>query len=117
MRVCVFNWKDTAPPEAGRPGPSTPAARTRCARAGHDVPVLCVSESSRASLRQYGLRRVEVLPEGMERRVRPDVPKEAALTLIVLGRLAPVKQVDHAIAAFRGVRARVPGARLWVVGD
>jgi glycosyltransferase involved in cell wall biosynthesis len=82
-----------------------------------DVPVFTVSESSRESLRHYGLRHVEVLPEGIERRPRPDVPKEPELTLIALGRLAPVKQVDHAIAAFRAVCDRVPGARLWIVGD
>lgn len=81
------------------------------------TPVLTVSRSSRDSLAEYGLRDVRVVPEGIDRRVRPDVPRESRPTVVVLGRLAPVKQVDHAVEAFRLLRRRMPQAQLWVVGD
>ena len=87
----------------------------RWLRAYRDTPVLTVSESSRRSLEAYGLRRVAVVPEGVE---VPSVslPKEPVPTLLWVGRLSPNKRPDHAIAAFRRVRESVPEARLWVVG-
>lgn len=87
----------------------------RWMRAYRDTLVLTVSESSRRSLEAYGLRRVEVVPEGVE--VPPvSSPKEPVPTLLWVGRLSPNKRPDHAIAAFRRVRESVPEARLWVVG-
>jgi len=87
----------------------------RWLRAYRDTPVLTVSESSRRSLEAYGLRRVAVVPEGVE--VPPvSLPKEPVPTLLWVGRLSPNKRPDHAIAAFRRVRGSVPEARLWVVG-
>jgi len=87
----------------------------RWLHAYRDTPVLTVSESSRRSLQAYGLRRVAVVPEGVE--VPPvSHPKEPVPTLLWVGRLSPNKRPDHAIAAFRQVRQSVPEARLWVVG-
>ncbi len=80
-------------------------------------PVLTVSESSRASLAAAGLRRISVVPEGVDRRARPDVPRESAPTVVFLGRLAASKRPEHALAAYRLLLARLPAARLWFVGD
>ncbi|MEU8530523.1 MULTISPECIES: glycosyltransferase family 4 protein [Streptomyces] len=81
------------------------------------TPVLTVSPSSRDSLREYGLRDLHLVPEGITRRPRPSVPREERPTVVFLGRLAPVKQVDHAITAFELLRRVLPAAQLWIVGD
>lgn len=82
-----------------------------------DVPVLTVSPSSRESLLQYGLRRVEVIGVGGVAAARPDVPRETKPTIVFVGRLAANKRPAHALAAFELVRDRYPDARLWMVGD
>lgn len=82
-----------------------------------EVPVLTVSASSRDSLLEYGLRRVEVVGEGVVRRPRPPVPREADPTLIFVGRLTGSKRPEHAIEAYAHARRAVPGLRLWIVGD
>ncbi|NUU25183.1 MAG: glycosyltransferase family 4 protein [Streptomycetaceae bacterium] len=89
----------------------------RWLRALADVPVLTVSPSSRRSLRAYGLRRIALVPEGIDARTRPAVPRELRPTLIHVGRLSAVKQVDQAFEAFRLVREQMPTVRLWLVGD
>ncbi|WP_018348169.1 glycosyltransferase family 4 protein [Longispora albida] len=82
-----------------------------------DVPVLTVSQSSAESLAEYGLRRVRVVPEGVEHRGRPAVEREEQPTVLFVGRLARNKRPDHALAAYRLLRERMPEARLWFVGD
>ncbi|MFB7946235.1 glycosyltransferase family 4 protein [Kitasatospora phosalacinea] len=81
------------------------------------TPVLTVSPSSRESLRAYGLRDLHLVPEGHTRRARPQVAREQVPTVAFLGRLSPVKQVDHVLTAFALLRRRMPQARLWIVGD
>lgn len=87
-------------------------------RAYRSVPTITISESSRDSLRSYGLQHVEVLPVGV--RIPEPVPssaKEPDPTCLFVGRLAANKRPDHAVRAFRLVKDHVPNARLWVVGE
>jgi len=86
-------------------------------RAYRDAPVITVSPSSRDSLAQYGLRRMWTVPAGIAARDRPDVPREHRPTLIVLGRLAPAKQVNHILRAFTYLREDGFDGQLWIVGD
>ncbi|MFC1437427.1 glycosyltransferase family 4 protein [Streptacidiphilus sp. N1-10] len=86
-------------------------------RSLNGTPVLTVSRSSRDSLQEYGVRDIRLVPEGLARSPRPEVPREPHPTVVVLGRLAPVKQIDHAVEAFRLLRRTMPEARLWIVGD
>jgi glycosyltransferase involved in cell wall biosynthesis len=86
-------------------------------RAYRDVPVLTVSPSSRDSLRAAGLRDVTVVPAGVVRRPRPPVQREPHPTVVFVGRLVANKGPADALAAFRLLRRRLPGARLWFVGD
>jgi glycosyltransferase involved in cell wall biosynthesis len=86
-------------------------------RAYRDVPALTVSESSRTSLQAYGLRRVEVVPVGVDVAPRPvPSPKEERPTVLFVGRLVASKRVDHALAAFATLRERMPDAQMRVVG-
>ncbi|MST31741.1 glycosyltransferase [Acidimicrobiaceae bacterium USS-CC1] len=84
-----------------------------------DTLTITVSESSRESLEDYGLTRLEVVPEGVDGDLstRGRVAKEPVPTLIWVGRLSANKRPGHAVEAFRLLRRRVPDARLWMVGD
>ncbi|MCA1838988.1 MAG: glycosyltransferase family 4 protein [Actinomycetota bacterium] len=83
-----------------------------------NVPTITVSESSRESLADYGLRDITVVPEGLSLPdgPLPDLPKESVPTLLFVGRLARNKRPAHAIKAFRLLKDSVPDAKLWIVG-
>jgi glycosyltransferase involved in cell wall biosynthesis/O-antigen/teichoic acid export membrane protein len=81
------------------------------------APVLTVSESSRASLRSYGLSNVWIVPEGQSRVERPAVEREPVPTMVFVGRLAANKRPGDAIDAFASVRRRLVDAQLWVIGS
>ncbi len=87
-------------------------------KAYQDVPTVTLSQSSRQSLYQYGLRDVTVVAPGFHPRPgsvsctsRSDEP-----TFVFVGRLSSNKRPDDALRAFELIRTRVPEARLWVLG-
>jgi glycosyltransferase involved in cell wall biosynthesis len=83
-----------------------------------DVPVVTVSESSRASLEQYGLHHAITVPEGIKLDHEPiETKKEVAPTIVFCGRLTRNKRPHHAVAAFNHLVQRIPEAVMWVVGD
>jgi glycosyltransferase involved in cell wall biosynthesis len=89
----------------------------RWLRRYRNVPVLTISQSSRASLEAYGLRRVTIVPVGIGRGPRLPLPREEKPTLIFLGRLVPSKRPYDALAAFVQLQRTIPDLRLWFVGD
>jgi glycosyltransferase involved in cell wall biosynthesis len=90
----------------------------RWLRAYRHVRVLTDSPSSAQSLREYGLRDIQPVPLGADPvEVSPLVEKEAEPTIVFLGRLASTKRPHHAISALQHLRAEMPNARLWVLGD
>ena len=71
--------------------------------------------------------RFEIVPLGLdltrfqgidrgEARRRLGIP-DGALAVVMVGRLVPIKRVDRLIRAFAALHARVPAARLYVIGD
>ena len=86
-------------------------------RAYRDVPVVTVSESSRESLAEYGLRRITVVPEGWVPTRPVPVKKESVPTVVFLGRLSANKRPEHAIRAFGLARRQLPDAQMWVIGS
>ena len=86
-------------------------------RAYRDVPVVTVSESSRESLAEYGLRRVTVVPEGWVPARPVPVKKESVPTVVFIGRLSANKRPEHAIRAFGLARRQLPEAQMWVIGS
>jgi glycosyltransferase involved in cell wall biosynthesis len=85
-----------------------------------NTPTVTVSDSSKRSLQDYGLRNVKVVPEGMDPQPKNtdfnQALKESSPTFAFAGRLAWNKRPQDAIAAFAIVRRELPDARLWVMG-
>ncbi len=83
--------------------------------------VHAISAATRDDLvaRGFAAERVRVIYPGVDTaRFAPDpsVPRDAAPTFLYVGRLKRYKQVDVAIRALAGVRARIPAARLLIAG-
>ncbi len=58
------------------------------------------------------------LPEGLDFEPLAKVPeKESKPVVVFAGRLKRAKRSDHAIRAYKVVKAKVPQAKLWVLGD
>ncbi len=78
------------------------------------------SASTKILLEQIGVRRVQLIPYGVDTQALPalpDKPLTPPVRLIVVSRLAPNKRVDHAIRAYALLRQRGVDARLTVVGS
>jgi len=86
------------------------------------APFLAISESTRDDLVRRGIEaaRVSVVHCGMDHDTYhqdPAAGKSPDPTIVFIGRLRRYKGVDWVMRAMPRVRARVPGARLVVVGD
>lgn len=83
-----------------------------------DHTTVTVSESTRQDLLQLGFKNVIVVSEGLTFPPLEKLPeKETYPVVVYVGRLTRAKRPDHAIRAFKLVKARLPEAELWVVGD
>ncbi|HUP68537.1 MAG TPA: glycosyltransferase family 4 protein [Acidimicrobiales bacterium] len=90
----------------------------RWLRVYRDVPVMTISESSRASLADYGLSNVSIVPVGTQGVELPSAgPKEAEPTVVFVGRLTANKRPSHALRATEIARVRLPDLRAWVIGS
>ncbi|MEH3067427.1 MAG: glycosyltransferase family 4 protein [Aeromicrobium erythreum] len=78
-----------------------------------------VSAASKAELVELGVDRdrIRIVHNGNDPAPRVDVERSDVPRLVVLGRLVPHKQVEHAIDALVAVRRTHPGAVLDVVGS
>ncbi len=80
--------------------------------------IVTISESSRDSLLEYGLRRVEVVEPGFTScGTTTGSAKEAEPTLVFVGRLSSNKRPDHALKVFELVRREIPAAKMWFIGS
>jgi len=83
-----------------------------------DIPTTTVLESTREDLIALGFKRASIVPEGINFKPLESLPeKERNPALIFVGRLKKAKLPDHAIAAFKTIKEKMPSAKLWVVGD
>jgi len=80
---------------------------------------LTVSEMTRAELDQLGVaaERTTVVRNGLDPAPRTRAERDQDPTIVLVGRLVPHKQVEHAIDAVARLTARWPKLRLEVVGD
>ena len=82
-----------------------------------NIPTVTVSESSAASLRQYKLRQVSVIPQGVTLPEHiPTFSKESRPTVLFVGRLGSSKRPDHAVEAFLQAKRHIPDLQMWIAG-
>jgi len=81
-------------------------------------PTVTLSESSRRSLQDYGLRNLTVVAPGFrpQQGAAPLSEKEGTPTYVFVGRLSSNKRPQDALRAFALARKKIPEARLWVLG-
>jgi glycosyltransferase involved in cell wall biosynthesis len=83
-----------------------------------DVPTMTVSDSQQQLLREFGVRRTFVVPEGLSVPPLASLPlKESTPTVVFMGRLKRYKLADHAVRAFSLIKERIPEAKMYVIGD
>jgi glycosyltransferase involved in cell wall biosynthesis len=80
---------------------------------------VAVSPTTRRELVALGVRpeRITVVHNGLDPLPAGNPPRAAAPTLVVLSRLVPHKQVEHALEALARLRPARPELTLTVVGD
>lgn len=84
------------------------------------IPFWTASASTKILLEQIGVRRVHLIPYGVDTVALPELeakPLGGPLRLIVVSRLAPNKRIDHAIRAYAILRRCGVPATLTVVGS
>lgn len=93
-------------------------AEPRLLRPYRQVTTVAISESTRDDLLALGFSDVVVIPPGRDEPPpsAETIAREAQPTFLFAGRLASNKRPDHAVAAFRHIRSRIPDANLWIAG-
>ena len=83
-----------------------------------NVPVITVSNSSRHDLSQMGLKKIFIVPEGLNVTPLPSVREKGNSPIVVfIGRLKKAKLPDHAIEAFKLIKEEIKDAKMWVIGS
>ena len=77
---------------------------------------ITISRSTKEDLERRGFRRVQIVMVALGPLPERRVPKDEEPTLVFLGRLRSTKRPEDAIEIFRRVKARIPEARLWIIG-
>lgn len=107
--------------EAGRlAGAYVRHFENKIGRVYHATPICVVSESTRKECIDIGLdpKRISIIHNAIDQHAFPMRvgAKDASPTIAYFGRLKKYKSVDHLIRAFAVVRARLPQARLHIMG-
>lgn len=83
-----------------------------------DTPTATISNSSKEDLETIGLRKILMVPVGLNVKPLSEVArKESNPTIIFIGRLKRYKLPHHAIQAFSMIKKEIPDAKMWVIGD
>jgi len=81
------------------------------------TPIITVSESSKESLRKIGLKKIQVIKEGVNfSPIDKLSQKENKPTFIYLGRINKSKRIEHIIEAIKIARQKFPEIKLDIVG-
>ncbi len=84
-----------------------------------NVPFWTPSDSTKKTLSEHGVRRVNVFPNGVDTQplATLELKKiESPLRLITVSRLAPNKRIDHAIRVVKAMSQKNVNAQLIIVG-
>ena len=83
-----------------------------------NVPFITVSKATAADLLEEGIKQdhIAIIPEAIHFHPVTGVEKELHPTIVYLGRLAPMKQVEQLLNAVYIVQKDIPEVKLWLVG-
>jgi glycosyltransferase involved in cell wall biosynthesis len=83
-----------------------------------DILTLTVSDSTRRYLKEFGLKKIFLVPQGLSVTPLHEIKqKESKPTVVFLGRLKKYKLPHHAIEAFSLIKTVIPDAKMWIIGD
>jgi glycosyltransferase involved in cell wall biosynthesis len=83
-----------------------------------NITTLTVSNSSKIDLEEMGLKKVFVVPQGLNIRPLSNVKeKEANPTVIFMGRLKKAKLPHHALQAFSIIKREIHDAKMGIIGN
>jgi glycosyltransferase involved in cell wall biosynthesis len=83
-----------------------------------NVPFITVSLSTANELKKEGIKKIEVLTNGIHLIMLPDtIKKERELTFICVSRLVKMKGIEDVLLAFQAIHNENKQTKLWIVGD
>ena len=83
-----------------------------------NTPVITVSNSSKDDLRAMGLKKIFIVPEGLNVTPLSSVKeKDTSPTIVFIGRLKKAKLPDHAIEAFKLIKEEIKDAKMLIIGS
>jgi glycosyltransferase involved in cell wall biosynthesis len=83
-----------------------------------DIPTVTVSASSKRDLKEYGFKRVFIVPMGLSVKPLENIQEKGDTpTIVFIGRLKRHKLPDHALKAFAIIKEQLPDSKMWVIGD
>ncbi|OGY31142.1 MAG: hypothetical protein A3C02_00940 [Candidatus Andersenbacteria bacterium RIFCSPHIGHO2_02_FULL_45_11] len=80
--------------------------------------IVTISKSTKRELIEHRVTtsNISIIPM-FSQRILPDIPPKSDIpTLLVVGRIAPVKQIEHAIDAYMIAKRIIPSLRLVIIG-
>ena len=82
-----------------------------------NVMIITLSNSVKKELQNLGLKKLEAIPPGIDRKVyKPYFPKPRKQTILYLGRLRKYKRIDMLLNIFPKIKKRFPGSVLVIAG-
>jgi glycosyltransferase involved in cell wall biosynthesis len=81
------------------------------------MPAVTVSDSTKEDLKRLGFKDIHIVMNALcNRPIESVAEKEPQPTLVFLGRFKATKRPEDAIKIFKLVKAKIPEARLWMIG-
>ena len=78
--------------------------------------MICVSESTAQDMKDFGVKETIVIHNGCDVKPLKKPMKKEKNTFCFVGRLTPMKRVDHAILAIAELKKSIPDIKLKVIG-
>jgi len=81
------------------------------------IPFLTVSESTKSDLDNWGIKKVEIIKNGvLLPTTLPKIQKNKKLTLVYLSAIAKDKGIEDALEVFKKVKNVIPDAQFFIMG-
>ncbi len=81
-----------------------------------DTKMICVSDSTAQDMHEFGVKNTVVINNGCDVKPLKKPIKKEKNTFCFVGRLTPMKRVDHAILAIAELKKQFPNVKLKIIG-